>query len=229
MIALSLRFDSGILLCADTKRSVSARIHHESTMIFSKQYNSGPGYARSIFLVSEPAGWPVAAVHHCEHALELLQPAEYTIERMRGAIETSLPLIHQKKRNSRSESDPETALQVVLYSPSDRQCSLFRTNGAALKELIGYDCQGAAAWLGHYLIRDRYSAARSMDSLDLTTVFSMAVETFERVREHHADVGESTEILVIYANGRASDVQRIRDETRNQREYCMECLAALRS
>ena len=56
---------------------------------------------------------------------------------------------------------------VALFSSSDRQYPAFRTTGAALKELAGYDCQGSAAYPGHHLIRDRYRAMQSTDALDL--------------------------------------------------------------
>jgi len=208
MIAIAISFDSGILLCADTKHSVPARLPPESTNIFPKQYGSKLGYARSIFLISEPVDWTVAAVQYCEAALDILQPAEYTIDRMRATIENSLFEIYQRQ--------PEATLLVALYSPCDQQYSLFRTSGAALREIVGYDCEGTAAYLGHYLIRDRYRASQSMDALDLTSVFSIAIETLEGVREYHGRCGESTEIFVMYANGRASGIQRIRQDTRKQ-------------
>jgi hypothetical protein len=107
---------------------------------------------------------------------------------------------------------------VALYSPLDRQCSTFRTSGARLTEFFGYDCEGAAAYLGHFLIRDRYMAATSMDSLDLTTVFSIATETLEAVRTSTGGGGGSIEIMVMYANGRASDVQRIHRDSSKERK-----------
>jgi hypothetical protein len=201
MIAIALSFDSGILLCADTKHSVPAREHPESSNIFPKQYGSEARYARSIFIASEPADCGVAAVQYCEHQLDNCPPTEYTIDRMRATIENSLSEIYQRQ--------PEAAMLVTLYSSFDRQYALFHTSGAALKELGGYDCQGAAAYLGHYLLRDRYEAMRSMDALDLKSVFSMATETLDCVRESRDGCGEFTEIYVLYANGRASGVQLI--------------------
>lgn len=227
MIAIAISFDSGILLCADKKHSVPARKHLESTNIFPKQYRSKLGCARSIFLISEPVDWTVAALQHCERALETLQPADYTIDRMRATIENSLLEIYQKHLDSQLESKPEATLLVALYSPSDQQYSLFRTSGTALRELVGYDCQGSAAYLGHYLIRDRYRAAQSMDAQDLTSVFSIAIETLEGVRKYHGGCGKSTEIIVLHANGHASDVQLIRQDTREHREYCLERISAL--
>src|ERR1700676_3914479 len=130
MIAIAISFDSGMLLCVDTKHNVHARMHPESTNIFAKQYGSKLGHARSVFLVSEPVDWTVAAVQYCERALDLLHPAEYTIDRMRATIENSLLEICQKQ--------PGAAMLVALYSGSDQQYSLFRTSGTALKELVGY-------------------------------------------------------------------------------------------
>ena len=98
---------------------------------------------------------------------------------------------------------------VALYSSSDRQYSAFRTSGVALKELAGYHCQGSAAYLGYYLIRDRYRAMQSMDALDLRSVVAIAVETLDGVREFCEGCPESAEILVLYANGRKSGVERI--------------------
>ncbi|HYL37555.1 MAG TPA: hypothetical protein VEV17_16690 [Bryobacteraceae bacterium] len=213
MIAIALSFDSGILLCADTKYGVPARAHPELSNTFSKQYRSEPGYARSIFLVSEPSGCRVAAVQYSESALDILSPAEYTIDQMRATIENSLSEIYRRQ--------PEAAMLVTLYSALDRQYSLFHTSGAALKELAGYDCQGAAAYLGHYLIRERYEAMRSMDALDLRSIFSLATETLDRVRESCDGCGEFTEIFVLYANGRASGVQRIRQGARELPELAL--------
>jgi hypothetical protein len=85
------------------------------------------------------------------------------------------------------------------------------------QEFAGYDCQGTAGYFGHCVIRDRYRAAESMDSLDLSTVFSIATETIESVRDYLGGCGECIEIMVIYANGRASAVQRLRLDTGKHR------------
>ena len=84
-----------------------------------------------------------------------------------------------------------------------------QTHFALAKELAGYDCQGSAAYLGHYLIRDRYRAMQSMDALDLRSVFAIAAETLDGIRELCEGCAECAEILVLYANGRKSGVQRI--------------------
>jgi hypothetical protein len=55
-----------------------------------------------------------------------------------------------------------------------------------------------------------------MDSLDLTTAFSIATEAIEAIRERVGG-GESPEIMVLCASGRACEVQRIRRDTSKQR------------
>jgi hypothetical protein len=201
MISIALSFGSGILLCAAAKNSARARMHSEFTNIFLRQYGAKPDDACSIFILSEPIDCTVAAVQYCEHALDILQPAELTIARMRATIENSLFEIYQKV--------PGVTMLVALYSSSDRQYSAFRTSGAALKELAGYDCQGSEAYLGHYLIRDRYRAIQSMDTLDLRAVFAIAAETLDGVSEFCEGRTECAEILVLYANGCRSGVERI--------------------
>jgi hypothetical protein len=79
MISIALSFDSGILFCAAAKNSVPARMYSESTNIVP---------ACSIFLLSEPIDCAAAAVQDCEHALDILQPAEFTIDRMRQPLKT---------------------------------------------------------------------------------------------------------------------------------------------
>jgi hypothetical protein len=204
-IAIALWFDSGILLCTDREADVPARCPFESSRIFSKSYASQPDGARSVFLACNP-GETVATLRHCERALKALPPGEYTIDRMRTAIERALM--------PAAEAD----LLIALYSPFDRQCALFRTAGTTLRELIGYDCHGSAAHLGHYLIRDRYRDAQSMDTLDLTTVFEIAIEAVEGARGYPGGCGPVTELAVMYANGRTSNVQHVHQDNHMQRK-----------
>jgi hypothetical protein len=211
-----MSFDSGILLCVDTQHPVPARIPRESTKIFPRAYSSDPSGARSVFLVSEPAHGMMAMRQQCERALETLQCRDYTIDRMRTTIESVLLESGPQYSDSPVAANPDATVLVALYSPVDRQCSLFRTTGSALQEFAGYDCQGTAGYFGHCVIRDRYKAAESMDSLDLTTVFSIATDTVESVRECLGGCGEFTEVMVMYANGRASSVERIRRDTWKQ-------------
>jgi hypothetical protein len=201
-IGLAISFDSGILLCADTK---DRRAPLEPTKIFPKQYGADPGSARSIFLVSVLVDGAVDAVRHCERALETLQPAEFTTDRMRTTIEKALV-----------ESKPEATLLVALYSSVDLECSLFHSRGTALVEFAGYDCHGPAAFLGHYMIRDKYRSAESMDSLDLTTVTSIANGALKHIRETFDGSGGLTETIVMYANGHATDVKYVRHAVKKQ-------------
>lgn len=224
MIAAAISFNSGILLFADADSPARGRIDQASTKIFRKQYGVNRGGACSIFAVSEPVDWSVTAFQLCESALGSVGPSEATIDRMRETIERSL-VEASHEYLERQPAGRELASFVVLYSPCERRYSLFRTTNSALREVAGCDCQGTAAYLGHYLMRDRYNAARSMDALDLTTVFSIATETLESVRECHPACGKSSEMVVMYADGHVSDVQRIPHDTRSQRSMALTGLA----
>lgn len=223
MIAAAISFNSGILLFADADRVVPAGIH-ESKRIFPKQYGSSAGCARSIFVVSEQVDWGPAAFQHCESALDSVPAVDCTIDRMRETIEKSLfETYHEQVGHQLSEQ--EHPLFVVLYSPCEKRYCLFHTIATALLEVGGYDCLGGAAYLGHYLIRNRYNAARSMDGLDLGTVFSIAAETLEGVRECYDGCGKSSEMAVMYADGHVSEIQRIPQDTRKQRTVALTGLA----
>ena len=61
---------------------------------------------------------------------------------MREAVEKSLV----------DASDEEVDF-VALYSVKDQQYSLDRTTGTMLQKVVGYDCEGPAASLGHSVMR----------------------------------------------------------------------------
>ena len=205
-IAIALPFDSGIVLCADTSFTGGPRI-------FQKRYDSNPRYSRSIFAISDPVNTGMVVVRQCERALDLLQPGEYTIDRMRATIENALREASHGPFDSKLESNSPASLLIALYSSVDERYLLFYTSGIALRERVGYDCQGSAAYVGHFLLRDNYAAAESMGLLDLTTVSSIATETMQKVREYNCDVSDTTEIVIMFANGLASVVRRIRQDS----------------
>ena len=213
MIAAAMWFNSGILLCADAGAEGPAGAPSESHTIFPRQYGSSPGGPRSIFVISELGDRHVAAFQECERALAALPPAECTIDRMRRTVERSLIDV----------ADGEVDF-VAFYSPTEQRYSLFRVTGTMLQEVVGYDCEGSAAFLGHTLIHDRYDAARSMDTLDLSTVFSIAADTLERIRATRAECGKCSEMVVMYADGHVSEVQRIQQDNRKKRLMALSAL-----
>jgi hypothetical protein len=214
-VAVAIAFDAGILLCADAKYSAPSRIPVQFTKIFPR--TSGANHSgRSIFLIAEPDDQTAAALHAAERMLRVIEPAECTIDRMRTTIENALLEVSQRK-TSQSKPLSECGLMAALYSPVDRECALFRASGVALRECVGYDCQGPAAYLGHLLIRDRYRAAQSMDSVNLSTAFAIGTDALEAVRAHCPKCGDCIEVVVMYGNGRVSDVQCMRPDTRRER------------
>ena len=198
MIAAAMWFNSGILLFADAETDDRGEVRADSHTILSKHYGSQPGCASSVFVVSEPGHRHLPEFHYCEEALANIPPENCTIDRMREAVEQCLTDV----------GDDEVDF-VALYSAKDQQYSLYRTTGRMLQEVVGYDCEGPAASLGHQLIHDRYAAARSMDTLDLTHVFSIATEDLDAIRATYPACGKCSEMVVMYANGHVSDVQHM--------------------
>ena len=91
--------------------------------------------------------------------------------------------------------------------------------------LPGHDCQRIAAYLGHYLIRHRYNASRSLDELNLTTVFSIAVDALAGVRAGRDECGRCNEMIVVYACGHVSNVISMFNDSQKQRAVTLTCLA----
>jgi hypothetical protein len=222
MIAGAISFNSGILLFADA--DVPRGLPGTSARIFRRQYGPPLDFAQSIFVVSEAVERMRAPVERCQRALDEMPPADRTIAVMRGAIERTLEEnLHQRRDGAPIET--ELPFLVTLYSHRQRLLALFHSRGATLQEIVGYDCQGAAAYLGHSFIRERYEAARSMDERDLPTVFSIAVDAVERIRGALEPCGKSTETVVLYADGHASDVTRVVHDSERLRTAALDGLA----
>ncbi|HEY1306337.1 MAG TPA: hypothetical protein VGF24_22440 [Vicinamibacterales bacterium] len=227
MIAGGVSFSSGILLFTDTEPIVPRRIPHQSRSIFHSEFHSHLGSAHSIFVIGESVDWEPAAFQRCEHALDGVPSAERTIERMRETIEQSLSDDNHDQRD-RHPAGRERVFIVALYSSCQGRYSLFRAINTTLREVVGYDCQGTGAYLGHYLIRDRYIAARSLNELNLTTVFSIAVDALAGIREAHEECGASNEMIVVYANGRVSAVQLMPQDSPRHRAVTLTRLTGYR-
>ena len=223
MIAAALSFNSGILLFsdADRPRSVAPR---ESRRIFQRQYGEPPQCARSVFVASDIVGWTSAAFERSETALEALPASQRTIDGMKDAIEHALFEAYQDQIGLPT-AEQEFSAFIALYSPAEKRYALFHTLNTALREVAGHDCVGPAAFLGHYLIRDPYNAARSMDALNLETVFSIATDTLDGVRACNEKCGVSSEMAVMYADGHVSDIQRLAHDTHKQRKVALAALA----
>lgn len=223
MIAAALSFNSGILLFADADRPRSV-IPRESRRIFQRQFGDPPDCARSVFVAGDASSWTGAAFERCERALEALSGSGRTIDGMKNAIEQALFEAYQDQI-ARSGAEPEFSAFIALYAPLDRRYALFHTLNTALREVTGHDCVGPAAFLGHYLIRDPYNAARSMDALDLATVFSIATDTLDGVRACNEQCGVSSEMAVMYADGHVTDIQRMPHDSHKERKVALAALA----
>jgi hypothetical protein len=223
MIAAALSFNSGILLFADADHA-PAGTRQQSRKIFHPQDGAASGCARSVFAVSDAIARTSGAFEQCERALDALTPESCTINRMRAAIEDALSRLHRQSIDPPA-AEHELAALVALYSPVERRYALFHTLNTDLREVAAHDCVGPAAYLGHYLIRDRYNAARSMDALDLATVFSIATDTLEGIRACNDKCGRSSEMAVMYADGHVSHIQRMSQDTHKQREVALAGLA----
>lgn len=210
MIAGAMWFNSGILLFADAETDLRGTVRADSHTVLSKHYGAPSGGACSVFVLSESGNRHTSEFHHCEEVLASIPPEDCTLERMREAVEKSLV-----------DTGDEEVDFVALYSAKDQQYSLYRMSGTLLQEVAGCDCEGPAAPLGHRLMHDRYTAARSMDTLDLTHVLSIATETLDVIRATYPACGKCSEMIVMYANGHLSDVPHMVNESPQKRKTAL--------
>lgn len=211
-IAAALTFDEGILLCADTKHTFPGAMQLESTKIFTKGYDD----ARSVFVISGIVDHAVAALQAAEHRLDLLLPHLRTLERMKEVTELALTSHYERHIYPHPEPKPAFLLYVALCARvgSSPRVAVFRTHETVLRELVdGYDCDGTGAYLGHYLMRDRYLKARRENGRQLPTVFDVAVKALHHSKDYDDGCGKTTEVVVLYDDGRLTEKQRIPRDT----------------
>ena len=206
-IAAALTFDSGVLLCADTKHTYTGWVQFESTKIFTSEYAD----SRSVFVITGPVDWAVAAIQSSERALASLSSASQTLAEMQKTVERELRTLYQEHIYPHPDPKPDFTLLITLYSAVERRWQLFRTNETKLRALRGYDCHGTGAYLGHYLIRPRYLAARAKKLLDLDLVFTVAVEALREIKDYDEGCGKSSEVAVLHADGRVIGPERFQD------------------
>jgi 20S proteasome alpha/beta subunit len=198
-IAAGFQFDEGVLVCADTKHTAGMNLYE--TKLFAKPYSSG---AKSIFAIAGASRFARMAVSDCEKALSKLKAPEKSD--MEDAVKETLIKVHEKHIFRHPDrgvvGGPDFNLMIALWSAIDG-LGMYSTEGTALDPIATYDCAGAGAYLGHYIIRPRYRT-----TMGIGEVFSLATTALQRIKAYDQDCGGYSEVSVLTRSGELSEVER---------------------
>lgn len=199
-IAAGFNFDSGVLLCADTKHTGQMALYESK--ILGKQYASK---AVSLFAISGNVSYARMAVRRCESAINKLPHP--SLDDMAAAIESSLVKIHRlhidKHPDRNVVGGPDFWLLVALWSPVDGLRTYY-TNQTSIDPFAIYQCMGTGEYLGHYLIRPRYTSPQQ----GLNNAVIVACTALQRIKSYDADCGGNSEFIVLRDNGELSLVHQ---------------------
>lgn len=186
-------FDSGILMCADTKHTYSGQMKLESTKIFSSSHPNG---INSAFGIVGSVDYARMAMQECEAALSGLSRRN-TKAKIRAVITRVL-------RDICREPHEAFELLLAIYSPTNG-LAMFKTRDGAVCELRGYECLGSGSYLGHYLVRDQYQRlGRTNASLD--GILFLSVSALTNIKNYDDGCGGRSEFVVLRRDGTMSDV-----------------------
>lgn len=199
-IAAGFRFDSGILLCADTQYSAAHKT--EGTKIFPISY----GAARFIIALTGREAYARRAIEQIQRELQDVGIDELTKDNLQDAIERALLVIFEANvfphPHYGTADSPEFQLVIAMYSPIDG-LFLIKTEEGVAFTIDDKVCGGSGAYLGDYLNKRLYSAPNR----PLNDAVALATYVLYEVKGHDIHCGGTSEFAILWNSGEASSVQ----------------------
>lgn len=197
-IAAGPRFQKGALLCADTKHTGQMALYDPK--LFPKQYPNG---GRSIFAIAGNSSYAGMGVRKCEAKIGLLKNP--SLDQMADEIEAALLEIYTKHIHSHPDRNtvggPDFWLLAALWSPVNG-LGTYSTAQTSAAPFPVYFCEGTGAYLGHYIIKPRYTDPNS----DLTLAVSVAFTALQRIKSYDPDCGGYSQVVTLSNEGQISPV-----------------------
>lgn len=209
-IAAGLRFDDGVLLCADSEITYGAELKGPGSKIRAAHFKSSGG-SKATFAYSGSVQHAKMAIQQCTQSLAKNPPEKMGRADMTRVIAEQLEDFHQrhifKHPLYQQIGGPDFSLIVGLWS-SGEGLGMYDTVDAAIAEVDvreSFSCRGTGAILGTYLM-DHILAHPKLKLNDAVTV---AVYTLSEVKKWVPGCGRSSEILVVGKDGFISDTGRV--------------------
>lgn len=205
----------GILFATDTKHTSAGWMQIEAGKMFASKYPSG---GQTLFALSGHVHFAKMILQHCEYELAGLTTEAFTLNGCRSVIERVLREDYAAHIFPHPEPRPEVEFLIGAYSPVSKKCGLFSTDGSSVNRLRGYECRGTGAYLGHFLLREKYkdiqrSRDRDSDTYgDAKQIGAHVLDALQQIKAYDDSCGRSTDIAWMAHDGRMSHLTRLYED-----------------
>lgn len=209
-IAAGFCYDNGILLCADSQYTGSAKINQ--TKIFPIEYEGG----RAVFALAGNEAYAKQAIQESEHAVRRKgrrwqNPSG--VKKIIGDVVRSVYLDHIDLRPPSEQYDSQIFLLVAVWG-SVEGLHLYATRKTAIFEVDGYDCIGIGDYLARFIVGPVYEEAgasklmRGKSSLHISQrqAAVLALEAMAAIKRHDPNCGGASELVAISSDGSMSPI-----------------------
>lgn len=197
-IAAGFRFDTGILLCADTHHTSQSRTEE------TKIYVIGHHMAKVALAITGRVMYAKRAVEHITQNIKSIPQDQLSKGRLQNAIEDGLQSIFNNHVYTHpdwgKEASPEFSFVIAMYSPIDGAV-LLQTEETLSAEIADHICLGSGNYLGDYLARMYKGKDQSLSSVVL-----LAIYILQQAKSYDAHCGGKSEFIILWKAGNTSPV-----------------------
>jgi 20S proteasome alpha/beta subunit len=198
-IAAAFRFETGILLCADTQYTSGAKI--EETKMFTIKYHA----ATAVLVLTGRATYAKRAVEQITNSMKSLPEDELSKGNIQDAIESGLRKVFNDHVYPHpdwgKENSPDFSFVIGGYSPIDGDF-LIGTEETISAEAVGRICLGSGAYLGEYLARMYLGRQQPLEQ-----VVSLAIYILQQAKSYDSACGGKSEFVILWDDGDTSPVK----------------------
>jgi 20S proteasome alpha/beta subunit len=219
-IAAGYRFDTGILLCADSQYTGAAKTNESK--IFPIQHHA----ATVVLVLTGRSTFGRRAFERIRDGILTIPEDQVTRGRMQDAIEAALRDVFNNHIYTHPDwgrsNAPEVSFVIGLYSPIDGDF-LFSTDETICAEMPDHVCLGSGSYLGDFLSR----MYRGREQL-FREVVDLAIYILQQTKSYDAYCGGNSEFIVLWDDGDISPIQNL-DVTLGEAysQAFMQCVSSL--
>jgi 20S proteasome alpha/beta subunit len=200
-IAAGFRFNTGILLCADTRWTSKAKT--ETTKIFTISHHG----ATVILALTGREIFAKRAVGRITENIREIPENELSKNKMQDKIELALREVFNNHIYTHPDwgtnNAPGFDFVIGMYSPIDGDF-LMASDETLTAVMAANVCLGSGTYLGDYLSRMYIGKNQT-----LSEVTALAIYVLQQVKSYDADCGGGSEFIVLWDDGTMSEVGRL--------------------
>jgi len=200
-IAAGFRFNTGIILCADTQYSGAAKTFE--TKLFQIRHRA----ASLVLALSGRYVFAKRAVERMEANIVAIPEDHLSKGKMQDAVEAALRFVYDNHVYTHPDWGTDDApifnFVIGMYSPIDGDF-LLASDETLTADMGDSVCLGTGAYLGDYL--SRMYTGRS-DEID--KVLSLAIYILQQTKSYDQSCGGESEFIVLWDDGGTSPIEKL--------------------